>query len=307
MDRRPREAEVLVRTEALTKRFGTTLALDSVDLEINRGSVFGFLGPNGAGKTTAIRLLLGLSLPTSGTATIGGLDPWRDTVELHRSIAYVPGEAALWPQLTGGEVIDLLGHLHGSLDPQRRDSLIERFGLDPSKKCRAYSKGNRQKVLLIAALARPSTLLILDEPTSGLDPLMEVEFRHVVNEVAAAGATVLLSSHILSEVQALCSEVGILRAGRLVEVASLDDLRRLDVAELEIGFVGAAPDLVGLAGVEHQERLSPTVVRVSFRGDLNELLSRLSGVRLTSLVSRELDLEDIFLRFYTDSRDDVAR
>ena len=190
MDRRPREAEVLVRTEALTKRFGTTLALDSVDLEINRGSVFGFLGPNGAGKTTAIRLLLGLSLPTSGTATIGGLDPWRDTVELHRSIAYVPGEAALWPQLTGGEVIDLLGHLHGSLDPQRRDSLIERFGLDPSKKCRAYSKGNRQKVLLIAALARPSTLLILDEPTSGLDPLMEVEFRHVVNEVAAAGATV---------------------------------------------------------------------------------------------------------------------
>ena len=213
MDRRPREAEVLVRTEALTKRFGTTLALDSVDLEINRGSVFGFLGPNGAGKTTAIRLLLGLSLPTSGTATIGGLDPWRDTVELHRSIAYVPGEAALWPQLTGGEVIDLLGHLHGSLDPQRRDSLIERFGLDPSKKCRAYSKGNRQKVLLIAALARPSTLLILDEPTSGLDPLMEVEFRHVVNEVAAAGATVLLSSHILSEVQALCSEVGILRAG----------------------------------------------------------------------------------------------
>ena len=293
------DPDVLVRTAGLTKRFGSTLALDAVDLEIARGTVFGFLGPNGAGKTTAIRLLLGLALPTSGTASIGGLDPWRDTVELHRSVAYVPGEAALWPQLTGGEVIDLLGHLHGAVDPPRRDALIERFGLDPSKRCRAYSKGNRQKVLLIAALARRSTLLILDEPTSGLDPLMEVEFRNVIGEVAAEGATVLLSSHILSEVQSLCSEVGILRAGRLVEVATLEDLRRLEVAEFEIGFTGRAPDLDGLDGLEHLVPLSPTLLRLSFGGDVNELLRRLAPVHVTSFTSRELDLEQVFLRFYT--------
>ena len=290
----------MISTIGLTKRYGDVTALDDVNLAVPAGSVFGLLGPNGAGKTTMIRLLLGLALPTAGTATIAGLDPWRDIVELHRRIAFVPGEAELWPQLTGGEVIDLLGHLHGGLDAGRRADLIERFGLDPSKRCRTYSKGNRQKVLLIAALAQPAELLILDEPTSGLDPLMEVEFRAVIADVAAQGTTLLLSSHILSEVQALCAQVGILRAGRLIEVATLAELRRLDVVEFQIGYSGTAPTFDGLAGVEHVDHSVAGRVHVSYRGDLNALLARLAAVDVVSLDIREPDLEDIFLRFYTD-------
>ncbi len=291
----------IVHTTGLTKRYGTTTALDALDLDIDEGVVFGLLGPNGAGKTTTIRLLLGLSHPTSGSASIVGLDPWADTVKVHRQVAFVPGEASLWPQLTGGEVIDLLGHLHGSVDTARRNELVDRFGLDPSKKCRTYSKGNRQKVILVAALCQRASLLILDEPTSGLDPLMEVEFRDVVGEIAATGTTVLLSSHILSEVQILCSRVGILRNGRLVETATLDELRRLDVVELEIGFTGTPPDLGSLAGVEHLDTTRPGYLTFAYRGDLNDLLGRLTTTRVTSLVSREPDLEAVFLRFYDGS------
>jgi ABC-2 type transport system ATP-binding protein len=261
--------------------------------------VFGFLGPNGAGKTTTIRLLLGLIRPTSGTARVFGLDPWADTVAVHRRLAYVPGDVALWPQLTGAETLELLGRLHGGFDPAYRDELIERFELDPTKKGRSYSKGNRQKIALVAALMTRAELLVLDEPTSGLDPLKEVTFRECVAEARGRGQTVFLSSHILAEVEALCERVGILRAGRLVDVGVLEDLRHLRTLRVEVAYEGERPDLSGVPGVEDLVEEDGTV-RFHLRGSSDALLKRLGRYDVTSFVSEEPSLEEVFLTYYGD-------
>ena len=232
-----------IQTDGLTKRFGRVTALEDLDLEVVPGEVMGYLGPNGAGKTTTIRLLLGLLRPTSGGCEVFGLDAHRQAVEAHRRLSFVPGEASLWPRMTGAETLHVLGRVHGRVDTLYRDELTERFELDPSKKVRAYSKGNRQKVLLIAALMTRADLLVLDEPTAGLDPLMEHVFRECVHEAKARGQTVFLSSHILSEVEALCDRVAILRAGRLVELGSLGELRHLAALSVDATFAGVVPDL----------------------------------------------------------------
>src|SRR5215208_2127933 len=227
-----------ISISGLVKSFGPTPALDGLDLEVRTGEVHGFLGPNGAGKSTTIRVLLGLMRADSGTARLLGGDPWRDATELHRRLAYVPGDVTLWPNLSGGEVIDLLGRLRGGLDSGRRKELLERFDLDPKKKGRSYSKGNRQKVALVAALASDVELLLLDEPTSGLDPLMEDTFRQVIREERQQGRTVLLSSHILAEVEALCDRVTIIRDGRAVETGTLAEMRHLARTSIEVSLAG---------------------------------------------------------------------
>jgi ABC-2 type transport system ATP-binding protein len=290
-----------IGVSGLVKTFGATRALDGLDLSVEAGEVHGFLGPNGAGKSTTIRVLLGLLRADSGTATLLGGDPWGDAVALHRRLAYVPGDVSLWPNLTGGEAIDLLGRLRGGLDPRRRADLLERFDLDPTKKGRAYSKGNRQKVALVAALASDAELLILDEPTSGLDPLMEAVFQGCVRELKAAGRTVLLSSHILAEVEALCHRVSIIRAGRTVEVGTLDELRHLTRTSIIVETEQPPRGLAELEGVHdlqvdgHEARFSVETARLE--GAL-EALTRL-GVR--SLVSRPPTLEELFLRHYGDA------
>ena len=235
----------------LVKRYGQTIALDGLDLEVARGEVHGFLGPNGAGKTTTIRILLGLIRADDGTARLFGGDPWSDATELHRRLAYVPGDVTLWPNLTGGEVIDLLGRLRGGLDVAKKDQLLQRFDLDPTKKGRTYSKGNRQKVALVAALAADVELLILDEPTSGLDPLMEAEFRLCIEEDRQNGRTVLLASHILAEVEALCDRISIVRAGRIVESGTLADLRHLTRTTISAEVERDPSGLTGLPGVHN--------------------------------------------------------
>src|SRR5919206_885896 len=241
-----------ISISGLVKTFGPTRALDGLDLSVRTGEVHGFLGPNGAGKSTTIRILLGLLRADSGTAELLGGDPWRDAVTLHRRLAYVPGDVTLWPNLSGGEVIDLLGRLRGGLNKARRADLLERFDLDPKKKGRAYSKGNRQKVGLVAALASDVELLILDEPTSGLDPLMEEVFRDVVEEDAKQqGRTVLLSSHILSEVEALCDRVSIIRQGRTVETGTLEELRHLTRTSISAELASSPDGLAALPGVHH--------------------------------------------------------
>src|ERR1700757_374949 len=233
----------------LRKAFGRTRALDGLDLSVSPGEVHGFLGPNGAGKTTTIRILLGLLRADGGTARLLDGDPWRDATTLHRRLAYVPGDVTLWPNLSGGEIIDLLGRLRGGIDAKRKDELLERFELDPAKKSRAYSKGNRQKVALVAALASGAELLILDEPTSGLDPLMEAAFREAVEDLARNGTTVLLSSHILSEVEALCDRVTIIRAGKTVESGALADLRHLTRTSISAELAGPRDGLDRLPGL----------------------------------------------------------
>ncbi|MGH3506868.1 MAG: ABC transporter ATP-binding protein, partial [Nocardioidaceae bacterium] len=242
-----------VSVHGLVKTFGETRALDGLDLEVHTGEVHGFLGPNGSGKSTTIRVLLGLLRADAGSVTLLGGDPWREATALHRSIAYVPGDVNLWPQLTGGEVIDLMGRLRGDLDATRRAELLERFDLDPRKKARTYSKGNRQKVALVAALASSAELLILDEPTSGLDPLMEEAFQECIREVRAEGRTVLLSSHILAEVEALCDRVSIIRAGRTVQSGTLTDLRHLTRTTVVAETARPATGLQGLPGVADLE------------------------------------------------------
>ena len=229
-----------IEISGLVKTFGDFRALDGLDLDVATGEVHGFLGPNGAGKSTTIRVLLGLLRASGGEARLLGGDPWADAVALHRRLAYVPGDVNLWPKLTGGEVIDLLGRLRGGLDPQRRAELLERFELDPTKKGRAYSKGNRQKVALVAALASDAELLVLDEPTSGLDPLKEAVFQACIEETRAAGRTVLLSSHILAEVEALCDRVTIIRAGKTVETGTLSELRHLTRTSIAVETVQRA-------------------------------------------------------------------
>jgi polyether ionophore transport system ATP-binding protein len=284
----------------LRKSFGRTCALDGLDLAVASGEVHGFLGPNGSGKTTTIRVLLGLIRADGGTARLLGGDPWREAVTLHRRLAYVPGDVTLWPNLTGGEVIDLLGRLRGGLDAKRRSVLLERFELDPTKKSRAYSKGNRQKVALVAALASGADLLILDEPTSGLDPLMEAAFRACVEDERRSGRTVLLSSHILSEVEALCDRVTIIRAGRTVESGALADLRHLARTSIQAELERPLAGLAGLPGV-HDLDVAGTRVRCQVdSAALNDVLSRLTGAGVRSLVSQPPTLEELFLREYSN-------
>jgi ABC-2 type transport system ATP-binding protein len=291
-----------IDAEGLIKRFGKVTALNGLDLKVRTGEVHGFLGPNGAGKTTTIRILLGLTRHDGGRARLLGGDPWADATKLHRRLAYVPGDVTFWPNLTGGEVIDLLGRLRGGLDPKRRDDLIERFELDPRKKGRTYSKGNRQKVALIAALASDVELLLLDEPTSGLDPLMEEVFREVILQEKRRGdRTVLLSSHILAEVEALCDRLTIIRDGRSVETGTLDDLRHLTRTTIRAELTGPVNGLAGISGVHD---LTSADGRVAFDVDAEALEPALrslveAGVR--SLVSQPPSLEELFLRHYTRS------
>jgi ABC-2 type transport system ATP-binding protein len=293
-------SEAIVDISGLVKTFGTTRALDGFDLSVTRGEVHGFLGPNGAGKSTTIRVLLGMLRKDSGDVRLFGGDPWADAADLHRRLAYVPGDVSLWPNLTGGQVIDLLGRLRGGLDEERRRELIERFELDPTKKGRSYSKGNRQKVALVAALASDVELLVLDEPTSGLDPIMESVFQEYVERFRADGGTVLLSSHVLAEVERLCDRVSIIRAGRRVETGTLADLRHLTrtsvVAELA-GPVTGLGELPGVHGLDVQGS------RVMFEVDTSRLdaaVGLLHGAGIRSLTATPPTLEELFLRHYGD-------
>jgi ABC-2 type transport system ATP-binding protein len=282
----------------LRKSFGRTLALDGLDLSVRSGEVHGFLGPNGAGKTTTIRILLGLLRADSGEARLLDGDPWRDTTTLHRRLAYVPGDVTLWPELSGGEVIDLLGRLRGGLDSSRRADLLARFDLDPTKKSRTYSKGNRQKVALVAALASDVELLILDEPTSGLDPLMEAVFRECIAEEHRAERTVLLSSHILAEVEAVCDRVTIIRDGRVVESGTLTDLRHLTLTSISADLAQPPTGLTGLPGV-HDLHVDGTRLHLQVENvALNAVLRRLTEIGVRSLVSQPPSLEELFLRHY---------
>ena len=289
-----------ITVSGLVKTFGQTRALDGLDLTVRAGEVHGFLGPNGAGKTTTIRVLLGLVRADSGSARLLGGDPWRDTAALHRRLAYVPGDVTLWPNLSGGEVIDLLGRLRGGLDDARRADLLDRFDLDPKKKGRAYSKGNRQKVALVAALASNVELLILDEPTSGLDPLMESVFQDCINEERESGRTVLLSSHILAEVEALCDRVSIIRLGRTVETGTLSELRHLTRTSISAELAGTPNGLTNLPGV-HDLQVEGTRVRFDVdTKDLDAVLRQLTSVGVRSLTSTPPTLEELFLRHYSD-------
>jgi len=290
-----------ISISGLVKIFGSTRALDGLDLSVEPGEVHGFLGPNGSGKTTTIRVLLGLLRADAGQVALLGGDPWRDAVDLHRRLAYVPGEVSLWPNLTGGEVIDLFGHLRGDLNPRRRDELLERFQLDPTKKTRSYSKGNRQKVGLVAALASDAELLLLDEPTSGLDPLMEAVFQDCIREVKTEGRTVLLSSHILAEVEALCDRLSIIRLGRVVEKGTLDELRHLTRTSITAQLERPADGLADLAGV-HDLEIDRTHVRFEVDTDhLGAAVRRLAELGVRSLVSHPPTLEELFLRHYGDA------
>ena len=282
----------------LRKTYGKVVALDGLDLNVATGEVHGFLGPNGSGKTTTIRILLGLLRADGGSATLLGGDPWADATSLHRRLGYVPGDVSLWPNFTGGEVIDLLGRLRGGLDAQRRASLIERFELDPSVKARAYSRGNRQKVALVAALASDVELLLLDEPTAGLDPLMEAVFRECVDEERSRGRTVLLSSHILSEVEALCDRVTIIRLGRTVETGTLADLRHLTRTSITAELASPPQGLDRLPGV-HDLDVEGDRVRCEVETDkLDGLLKVLIAAGVRSLTSQPPTLEELFLRHY---------
>ncbi|MFC5908752.1 ATP-binding cassette domain-containing protein [Streptacidiphilus monticola] len=282
----------------LVKSFGRTRALDGLDLAVEQGEVHGFLGPNGAGKSTTIRVLLGLIRADGGEARLLGGDPWRNAVALHRRLSYVPGDVTLWRNLTGGEAIDLLAGLRGGADPARKRELLERFELDPTKKGNAYSKGNRQKVALVAAFAADTELLILDEPTSGLDPLMEEVFRGCVTEARAAGRTVLLSSHILSEVEALCDRVSIIRAGRTVETGTLSELRHLTRTSVEAELTAAADGLAALPGL-HDVEVTGNRLRCQVDGEhLEALVRALADAGVRSLTSRPPTLEELFLRHY---------
>ncbi|MCW2945831.1 MAG: drrA 11 [Actinoallomurus sp.] len=293
-----------ISVSGLVKTFGRTRALDGLDLTVRSGEVHGFLGPNGSGKSTTIRILLGLLRPDSGDVRLLGGDPWRDATTLHRRLAYVPGDVTLWPNLSGGEVIDLLGRLRGGNDPRRKAELLERFELDPKKKGRAYSKGNRQKVALVAALASDAELLILDEPTSGLDPLMEEVFQRCVIEERDGGRTVLLSSHILSEVEALCDRVSIIRKGRTVETGSLADLRHLTRTSIAAELASPPDGLADLPGV-HTSDIDGTRVRLEVDTDrLDEVLTHLTRAGVRSLTSRPPTLEELFLRHYEDQAAD---
>ncbi len=287
----------IVQTSGLSKRYGQQFALKDLDLDVQEGEVLGYLGPNGAGKTTTIRLLLGLIAPTAGGATLFGLDAQRDAPEVHRRLAYVPGEVSLWPGLTGRDTLDLLGRIQGQVDAAYRDDLVARFDFDPSMKVRAYSKGNRQKLSLIAALMSRADLLILDEPTSGLDPLMERTFRECIAEARRRGQTVFLSSHILSEVEALCDRVAILRRGELLEIGTLAELRHLSALSVTATFDGAPPDVAGVPGVSAVE-VEDHHLRCQVTGSMEPLLKVLAGAGVRELLSTKPSLEELFLSHY---------
>ena len=292
--------DVAVKTTNLTKRYGLFAALDSLDLEVKKGEVFGYLGPNGAGKTTTIRLLLGLIKPTAGSAEIFGLNAQTDKVAAHRRLAYIPGEAALWPALTGAETLHLLGRVHGQTDEKYRTELIKRFQFDPNKKVRTYSKGNRQKINLIAACATRADLLIMDEPTSGLDPIMEQAFRETVLEAKANGQTVFLSSHILEEVEALCDRLAILKGGKLVEQGTLSEMRHLSAVTVEATFDGIPPSIHHIKGVSGVKVIGHQLI-CQVHGSIDPLLSVLAAHHPKTLLSREPSLEELFLSLYGDS------
>ncbi len=296
-----------VITRGLSKRYGSIDALSDLDLEVREGEVLAYLGPNGAGKTTTIRLLLGLARPSAGSASIFGLDCFGDTVAVHRQLAYVPGETSLWPTLTGGETLDLLTNLHGGADAAYRAELVEQFDLDPSRKVRAYSRGNRQKVMLIAALMTRPRLLMLDEPTTGLDPLMEQAFRSCILEARSNGQTVFLSSHILSEVEAVCDRVAILRAGRLVEIGALADMRHLAAVYVEATFDGQPPDVAAIEGVT-MVKVTGQVLTCQVHGPVAPLLGALAAAGVKKVLSREPSLEELFLAHYgTKDSDEPAQ
>ena len=290
----------VIEIRDLVKTFGSLRALDGLDLTVERGEVHGFLGPNGAGKSTTIRVLLGLLRKDAGQVRLLGGDPWRQTAELHARLAYVPGDVNLWPNLTGGEVIDLLGRLRGGLDERRRARLLERFDLDPTKKGRSYSKGNRQKVALVAALASDVELLLLDEPTSGLDPLMEAVFRDFIDEFRSAGCTVLLSSHILAEVEHLCDRVSIIRAGRCVESGTLAELRHLTRTSITADLATVPAGLAELPGVHDVDIDNHRVHLEVDTTQLDPVLDLLQTGGVRSLESQPPTLEDLFLRHYGD-------
>ena len=304
------DATMAISVSKLSKRFGQVVALDGLDLDVARGEVHGFLGPNGAGKTTTLRILLGLLRADSGRAEVLGGDPWTDAVELHRRLAYVPGDVELWPNLTGGEAIDLFARLRGHLDRARRDELCERFDLDPTKKGRTYSKGNRQKVALISALASDVELLLLDEPTAGLDPLMEAVFQECIREARQSGTTVLLSSHILAQVEVLADRISIIRHGQIVESGTLSQLRHLTRTTITAETAEPADTLAELPGIHKLERLDGQV-RFEVDGDrIDESVRALAPLGVRSLVAHPPTLEQLLLRHYGDqlnaATDDAA-
>jgi ABC-2 type transport system ATP-binding protein len=291
-------ARTAIEIHGLTKSFGSVRALDGLDMTVREGEVHGFLGPNGAGKSTTIRVLLGLVRADGGVVRLLGGDPWGDAVSLHRQIAYVPGDVTLWPSLTGGETIDLLARMRGGIDSERRAELIERFDLDPHKKARAYSKGNRQKVSLVSAFSSNARLLLLDEPSTGLDPLMENVFQQCVSDARDRGVTVLLSSHILAETEALCDRVTIIRAGKTVESGTLDSMRHLSRTSIKAELLSNPGDLTRMPGVEDVSFDGTTLHAQVDSASLGELIRVLGQAGVRSLTSQPPTLEDLFLRHY---------
>lgn len=288
----------VLKTSHLTKKFGDFAALDGVDIEVEKGEVYGFIGPNGSGKSTTIRVLLGILKATSGKAEVFGLDVWKDAVEIHKRVAYVPGDINLWPNLTGGEVIDLFLKLHGGSDKNRREELIRRFDLDPAKKCRTYSKGNRQKVALIAAFSSNAELYILDEPTSGLDPLMERIFQECVMEAKSEGKSILLSSHILSEVEKLCDKVAIIRQGKIIETGTLSDLRHLTGTVMLVETKKPIPllhEVKGVGGIKEQDGALSFLVDAE---QLDNVIRYVSEFGIIRMESAPPTLEELFMRHY---------
>lgn len=290
--------DYIIQTENLTKNFGKARGVTNLNVAVPRGVIYGFIGPNGAGKSTTIRLLLGMLKATSGSATIFGLDVWKDAVEIHKRIAYVPGDVHLWPNLTGGEVIDLLIKMSGKEGQNRRKEMIERFQLDPTKKCRTYSKGNRQKVALVAAFSQDVDLYILDEPTSGLDPLMERVFQECVLEAKAAGKTVFLSSHILSEVEKLCDRVAIIREGTIIEEGTLQELRHLKRNHIILRTKQPVQDLGHFKGVHHVTEINGELHFQVDSDKMDDVMRHISQFGIEKLESLPPTLEDLFMRYY---------
>lgn len=292
-------SDAVIRTRGLEKKYGSFTALAPLDLEVQHGEILGYLGPNGAGKTTTIRAILGLIKPTSGTAEIFGIDTQKNKVEAHKRIAYIPGESTFWPHLTGAETLYLLGQIHGKIDKAYQAQLIERFQFDPSKKVRTYSKGNRQKINVIAALMTRADLLVMDEPTTGLDPIMEQAFRESALEAKANGQTIFLSSHVLEEVEALCDRVAILQAGKLVELGTLEELRHLSALTVEATFTDKPPKVDHIKGVSGVKIVGHQLI-CQIHGPIDPLLTVLAAHHPKTLLSREPSLEELFLSLYGD-------
>jgi len=293
------DTDLALKTENLTKKYGDFTALSSLTLEVKQGEILGYLGPNGAGKTTTIRAILGLIKPTAGSAEIFGINTQTDKTQAHKQIAYVPGESVFWPSLTGAETLHLLGKVHGQIDTHYQKQLIKRFQFEPDKKVRTYSKGNRQKINIIAALSTRAKLLIMDEPTTGLDPIMEQAFKQSVLEAKTNGQTVFLSSHILEEVEALCDRVGILRAGKLVELGTLAEMRHLSAVTVDATFSDSPPKVSHIEGVSHA-KVTGHQLTCQVRGPIEPLFKELIAAHPKTLLSREPSLEELFLALYGD-------